>query len=74
MRGLPRARRLLPTRRWVTADGPDRLEERGAVAARWEPRRSHRPCHRRAISSGHERYVAVSHGHSEGTVNLGARL
>ena len=44
----------------------------GAVAARWEHRRSRRPCHPRAISSGHERYVADSHGHSEEAVGLGA--
>ena len=41
----------------------------------WEPspsranrRRSHRPCHPRAISSGHQRYVADSHGHFEEAV------
>jgi hypothetical protein len=27
-------------------------------------------CHPRAISSGHERYVADTHGHSEGAVML----
>jgi hypothetical protein len=37
----------------------------GAVAVRWEHRRSRRPCHPRATSSGHERYVAVSYGHCE---------
>src|SRR5215211_5834021 len=37
-----------------------------------EPRRSRRPCHPRAISSGHERYAAVSHGHSKQAVALGS--
>ena len=41
------------------------LGQLGAVAARWKHRRSRRPCHPRAISSGHERYVAVTHGHSK---------
>jgi hypothetical protein len=35
-------------------------------------RRSRRPCHPRAISSGNERYVAVNHGHSDRTGGLGA--
>jgi hypothetical protein len=37
----------------------------GAGAARREPRRSRRPCHPRATSSGQQRYLADSHGHSE---------
>jgi hypothetical protein len=45
----------------------------GTVAARCQHRRSRRPCHPRAISSGHERYPADNHGHSEKTVGLGAR-
>jgi hypothetical protein len=39
------------------------LRPSGAVAARHEHRRSRRPCHPRATSSGHERYPAVNHGH-----------
>ena len=38
--------------------------EPGAVAASCGHRRSCRPCHPRAISSSHERYAAVNHGHS----------
>jgi hypothetical protein len=49
----------------VTADWPHPPAEPGAVAARCEHRRSRRPCHPRAISSGHERYPAVTHGHPE---------
>jgi hypothetical protein len=47
--------------------------ELGAIAARWETPRSRRPCHPRATSRGHERYMAVSHGHSREAVGLGAR-
>jgi hypothetical protein len=43
-----------------------------AVAARCEHRRSRRPCHPRAITSGNERYPAVNHGHFEEAVALGA--
>jgi hypothetical protein len=35
--------------------------------------RPHRPCHPRAISSGHERYPADNHGHSEKAAGQGAR-
>jgi hypothetical protein len=34
--GYPRALRVLPTRRWVTEDGPHPLGELGAVASRCE--------------------------------------
>jgi hypothetical protein len=37
-------------------------------------RRSRRPCHPPAISSGHERYPAVSHGHFRRAVPLGTRF
>jgi hypothetical protein len=47
----------------VTEDGPRPLRELGTVTFRCEPRRSRRPCHPRAISSGHERYAAVNQGH-----------
>jgi hypothetical protein len=57
----------------VTGHGPHPRAELGAMAARWETRRYRRPCHPRAISRGHERYVAVSHGHSREAVGLGAR-
>jgi hypothetical protein len=56
----------------VTEDGPRPLRELGTVTFRWERRRSRRPCHPRAISSGHQRYAADSHGHSKTTVALGA--
>jgi hypothetical protein len=46
--------------------------ELGAIAARCKPRSSHRPCHPRAISSGHERSPAVTHGQSERTVRQDA--
>jgi hypothetical protein len=36
-------------------------------------RRSRRPCHSRAISSGHERYLAVNYGHPDRVIVLGAR-
>jgi hypothetical protein len=50
----------------VTKDGPHPPGELRTVAARWERRRSRRPCHPHAIRSGQERYPAVSHGHFEG--------
>jgi hypothetical protein len=70
---LPRALRALAHEAVVTVDEPRPLAELGAVAARSEPSRSRRPCHPRAISSGHQRYVAVSHGHSDraGTMGIG---
>ena len=40
----------------VPEDRPQPLGQLGAVAARWNHRRSRRSCHDRAISSGHERY------------------
>jgi hypothetical protein len=65
---------LLPTARWVTDDGPHPVAELGAVTARGSGRRSHRPCHTRATSSGHQRYAADSHGQSEEASGLGSRL
>jgi hypothetical protein len=44
---------------------------RESVAARHEPRHSRWPCHPRAISSGHQRYPADTHGHFEEAVGLG---
>jgi hypothetical protein len=55
----------------VTEDGPRPLRELGTVTLRCEPR-SRRPCHPRAVSSGHERSPAVSYGHFEEAVGLGA--
>jgi hypothetical protein len=49
----------------ITEDGPHPPAELGGVGASCEPRRSHRPCHLRAVRSGRERYVADSHGHLE---------
>jgi hypothetical protein len=60
---------LLPTRRYVTDDQPHPPDS-------WSRRRHvriivvlARPCHPRAIGSGHQRYVADSHGHSAWTVH-----
>jgi hypothetical protein len=60
-----------PTRRWSPKTGLP-------LRPSWEPslpgasdRRSRRPCHRRAISSGHERYPAVNHGHSDRVGRVG---
>jgi hypothetical protein len=55
----------------VTKDGPHPAVELRAVATRSEHRRSCWPCHSCAISSGHERYLADSHGHFERAVMLG---
>jgi hypothetical protein len=57
----------------VTEDGPHPLAELGAIAATSERRRSRAPCHPRAISSGHQRYPADSHGHSEIAAERAAR-
>jgi hypothetical protein len=57
----------------ATDDGPHPRAELGAIAARWERRRSRRPCHSRATSSGHERYPADNHGQSARVDELGAR-
>jgi hypothetical protein len=56
---------LAATDEAIAGDGPHLLVEPGAVAATSEHHRSRRPCHPRAISSGHERYLADSHGHLE---------
>jgi hypothetical protein len=69
---LPRALAALAHEAVVTEDRTHLAVELGAVAARPKHRCSHRPCHSRAISSGHERYPADSHGHSERAVRLGA--
>jgi hypothetical protein len=64
---------LLPTRRArqgrASPCGPA-----GSFAARSEHRHSGRPCHPRAISSGHERYPADSHGQSDWADRVGIRL
>jgi hypothetical protein len=62
----------LPAWRWVTEDGPHPPDELGAVAATCERSSFSPACHRRATSSGHEWYPAVSHGHSETAVVLDA--
>jgi hypothetical protein len=54
----------LSMRQAIVLDWPRPPVQLGAVAVRCEHRRSRRPCHLCAISSGHERYAAVSHGHS----------
>jgi hypothetical protein len=67
----PRRLRGLPTRRWSPRTGLTQ-QQSWSHAARCERRRSHRPCHPRATSSGHERYAAVNHGHSKQAVGLGS--
>jgi hypothetical protein len=64
--------RALANEKWLTEDGPHPLAGLGAIAARWKPRRSCRPCHPRAISGGHQRYPADNHGHSQKTSGQGA--
>ena len=46
----------------------------GPSPPRANDRHSRRPCHLPAISSGHERYIAVSHGHFGRAVPLGTRF
>jgi hypothetical protein len=70
---LPQALRLLATIQMVTEDGPHTLAEVGAITARWERRRSCRPCHPRAISSGRQRYPADNHGQWDKAAELAAR-
>jgi hypothetical protein len=45
------------------------MASQGPSPSRADHRRTRRPCHPRAISSGHHRYVADSHGHSAWTVH-----
>jgi hypothetical protein len=68
---LPRARRALGNGAVDTEEGLafGRLEP---SAAALEPRHSCRPCHPCAISSGHQRYAADSHGRFERAVMPGA--
>jgi hypothetical protein len=58
----------------VAEDGPHPTVEEQARGAAVCQDHAHRPCHPRAISSGHERYPAVSHGHFEEAVGLAAQL
>jgi hypothetical protein len=62
---------LLPTRRWSPRTGLTHWTSWEPSPPRANDRRSRRPCHPRATSSGHELYPAVSHGHSQATVELG---
>jgi hypothetical protein len=55
---------LLPTRGWSPRTGLALYGELGTVTFRCTPRRSRRPCHPHAMSSSHEQYAAVNHGHS----------
>jgi hypothetical protein len=71
---LPRALRALAHDAVVAEVGPYPLAVLGAVAATFEERRSCRPCHPRATSSGHQRYPADSHGYFEEAVGLAAQL
>ena len=60
--------RLLPARQSLRRVVPLRAELGSQLLGVNDRRR--RPCHWRATSSGHERYVAVSHGHSAEAVGL----
>jgi hypothetical protein len=63
----------LPTTRCPLRNEPYPPVELEPSPTRANHRRSRPPCHLRAISSGHERYAAVSHGHSESAVAMAAR-
>jgi hypothetical protein len=69
-----------PPEHWVEPKhdtGPMHWDEPSSgcrAAVTCEHRRSRRPCHLRAIRSGHERYPADSHGHFEEAAGLAARL
>jgi hypothetical protein len=67
---LPRRFRLAHEAVVVTEDRPH-----PAAGVRLPPRandrRSRRPCHPHAISSGHQRYPADTRGHSKQAVGLG---
>ena len=51
---------LLATRQWITEDRPHPRVGLGTVTARCGQSRSCRPCHPRAISSGHQRSITVT--------------
>jgi hypothetical protein len=53
-----------------TEDGPHPAVELGAVAARSKHRRSRRPCHSRAISSGLDRSRADNYGQRRSSTDL----
>jgi hypothetical protein len=67
---MPRALRALVNDALVTRDGPHLPAELEPLLQGWEHCGSRRPCHPRAISSGHERYLADNHGHSERITEL----
>jgi hypothetical protein len=54
----------------VTRNGPYSLVELEPLPPGASHRGPRRPCHPRAISSGHERYPADSHGHYERIAEL----
>jgi hypothetical protein len=62
----------LPTTRCSLRNEPYPPVELEPSPTRANRRRSRPPCHLRAISSGHERYAADTHGHSDRTAGLGA--
>ena len=61
----------LPTRQWLPRTDLTQETSWGAVTATANDRRSCRPCHLRATSSGHQRSAADGQGHSERAVRLG---
>jgi hypothetical protein len=70
---LPRRRRGCERGSQSYRAGPG-LGPTEAIAHRWNHPHTRGPCHPRAISSGHQRSVAVSHGHFGKAIALGARL
>jgi hypothetical protein len=71
---LPRRLRRLANEWMLTEDGPHPTVRVEPTARPRTKRRSHRPCHPRATSSGHQRYLADSRGHSGRAVALGDPL
>jgi len=69
---LPRALRALFHEAAGRGGRASSFRRAGAIATRFEHRRSHRPCHPRATSSGHGRYPADNHGHFAKAGGLGA--
>jgi hypothetical protein len=58
----------------VTEGGPYAAVELEPSLPGAAPRRSRRSCHLRAMSSGHQRYAADSHGQFEEAGGLGPHL
>jgi hypothetical protein len=63
---------LLPTRQWSPGTALTLWASWVPSPSGAEHHRSRRPCHPRAISSGHQRYPADNHGHFEKLDGLGS--